>query len=111
MLIEKVGVTSSIILYLFFSKRKLPLITAYHLLSLSTEFAHLRSPLVSEISWDEAMPGDLVFGVDDGHVGIVAGRDEHGNLLIIHCTSGSLNGVVITDANGFVSVCRPHYYA
>ena len=49
LLIEKVGVTSSIILYLFFSKRKLPLITAYHLLSLSTEFAHLRSPQVSEI--------------------------------------------------------------
>ena len=65
----------------------------------------------TDISWDEAIPGDLVFGVDDGHVGIVAGRDVHGNLLIIHCTSGSLNGVVITDVSGFVSVCRPNYYA
>ena len=65
----------------------------------------------TDISWDEAMPGDIVFGTEDGHVGIVAGRNEHGNLLIIHCTSGSLNGVVITGSGGFLSVCRPNYYS
>lgn len=36
------------------------------------------------ISWDEAQLGDLVFYPDLGHVGIVSGKDENGNLLIIH---------------------------
>ena len=49
LLIEKVGVTSSIIHHLFFPMRKLSLITAHHLLSRGTEFAHLHSPFVSEI--------------------------------------------------------------
>ncbi|SMC62253.1 C40 family peptidase [Papillibacter cinnamivorans] len=58
------------------------------------------------ISWDEAMPGDLVFYPEDEHVGIVAGRDEDGNLLIIHCSSG-YNNVVITGVDGFTSIGRP----
>ena len=45
----------------------------------------------TSIDWDDAMPGDLVFYPDDEHVGIVAGRDEDGNLLIIHCASGYHN--------------------
>lgn len=61
------------------------------------------------ISWDEAMPGDLVFYPDDEHVGIVAGSDEVGNLLIIHCASG-YNNVVITNADGFTSIGRPLFY-
>ncbi len=61
------------------------------------------------ISWDEAMPGDLVFYPNDEHVGIVAGRDEDGNLLIIHCAS-VYDNVVITDADGFTSIGRPLIY-
>ena len=58
------------------------------------------------ISWDEAVPGDLVFYPEDTHVGIVGGRDEDGNLLIIHCAAG----VQITGSSGFISIARPFYY-
>mgnify|MGYP000772345690 FL=1 len=64
----------------------------------------------SAISWDEALPGDLVFYPEDSHVGIVGGRDEHGNLLIIHCASG-YNNVVITGIEGFTSIGRPVYFS
>ncbi len=63
----------------------------------------------TEISWDDAQPGDLVFYPGDTHVGIVGGRDENGKLLIIHCASGA-NNVVITDADGFTAVGRPGYF-
>lgn len=62
------------------------------------------------ISWDEAMPGDLVFYPEDSHVGIVGGRDESGDLLIIHCASG-YNNVVITGIEGFTSIGRPVYFS
>lgn len=62
------------------------------------------------ISWDEALPGDLVFYPEDSHVGIVGGRDESGNLLIIHCASGYSN-VVITGIEGFTSIGRPVYFS
>ena len=60
-----------------------------------------------DISWDDAMPGDLVFFPGDAHVGIVGGRDENGNLVIIHCSAG----VQITGASGFTSIARPTYYS
>ena len=63
----------------------------------------------TDISWPDAQPGDLVFYPDNSHVGIVCGRDENGNLLVIHCASGA-NNVVITGTSGFVSVARPDYY-
>lgn len=63
----------------------------------------------TDISWDEAMPGDLVFYLEDDHVGIVCGWDERGNLLVIHCAS-SANNVVITGTSGFSFVARPDYY-
>lgn len=62
------------------------------------------------IPWSDALPGDLVFYPDDEHVGIVGGRDEDGNLLIIHCAS-SYNCVVITGLEGFTAIGRPVYYA
>ena len=61
------------------------------------------------ISWDDALPGDLVFYPDDVHVGIVGGRDANGDLLIIHCAS-SYNNVVITEKEGFTTIGRPDYY-
>lgn len=61
------------------------------------------------IAWSEAQPGDLVFYPGDSHVGIVGGRDENGNLLIIHCASGA-NNVVITGLEGFTSIGRPEYF-
>lgn len=62
------------------------------------------------ITWDEALPGDLVFYPSDTHVGIVGGKDENGELLIVHCASG-YNNVVITGKEGFTSVARPDFYA
>lgn len=61
------------------------------------------------ITWANAIPGDLVFYPEDSHVGIVGGRDEAGNLLIVHCASG-YNCVVVTGANGFTSIGRPLFY-
>ena len=71
--------------------------------------AHMQHTYCTPISWDEAQPGDLVFYPGDQHVGIVGGRDEAGNLLIIHCAF-SQNNVVITGLEGFTSIGKPVYY-
>ena len=63
------------------------------------------------ISWSEAQPGDLVFYPEDMHIGIVGGWDANGNIQIIHCASGSLNGVVITGKSGFTSIAQPYYFS
>lgn len=63
------------------------------------------------ISESEALPGDLVFASDIGHVGIVGGRDGNSSLLIIHCTGGGYNNVVITGMDGFFGItARPQWY-
>lgn len=72
--------------------------------------ASMQHSYCTPISWAEAIPGDLVFYPDDTHVGIVGGRDESGNLLIIHCAS-SANGTVVTGVSGFTSIGKPLYYA
>jgi len=59
----------------------------------------------TDIPWDEEQIGDLVFYEDDSHVGIVAGWDENGDVLIIHCSAG-YNNIVITGADGFEIVSR-----
>ena len=64
----------------------------------------------TNISWNDAQPGDLVFYPGDTHVGIVGGRDTDGNLLIVHC-SGGANSVVITGSAGFTAVARPDCFA
>ena len=61
------------------------------------------------ISWADAIPGDLVFYPGDSHVGIVGGRDENGDLQIIHCAS-SANGTVVTGVSGFTAIGRPVFY-
>lgn len=71
--------------------------------------ARMQHTYCTSISWEEAQPGDLVFYPEDTHVGIVGGRDENGNLLIVHCASGA-NNVIITGLEGFTSVGRPLYY-
>ena len=71
--------------------------------------AHAQHTYCTEITWNEARPGDLAFYPEDEHVGIVCGRDEDGSLLVIHCAS-SANNVVITGISGFVSVARPDFY-
>lgn len=71
--------------------------------------AAMQHTYCTAIQWDEAQPGDLVFYPDDEHVGIVGGRDEAGELLVIHCASGA-NNVVITGTDGFTMIGRPLYY-
>ena len=63
----------------------------------------------SRISWSSAQAGDLAFYGDLSHVGIVAGKDAAGNILVIHCSSGG-NNVVITTNSGFGFVARPRCY-
>ena len=71
--------------------------------------ATMQHSYCTDISWEDAQPGDLVFYPDNSHVGIVGGRDANGDLLIIHCASGH-NNVVITGLAGFTSIGRPMYY-
>ena len=71
--------------------------------------ATMQRSYCTDISWLDARPGDLVFYPDNSHVGVICGRDENGNLLVIHCASGA-NNVVITGTSGFISVARPDYY-
>ena len=63
----------------------------------------------SRISWSSAQAGDLAFYGDLSHVGIVAGKDATGNILVIHCSSGN-NNVVITTNSGFGFAARPRCY-
>ena len=63
----------------------------------------------SRISWSSAQAGDLAFYGDLSHVGIVAGKDAAGNILVIHCSSGR-NNVVITTNSGFGFAARPSAY-
>ena len=63
----------------------------------------------TNISWSDALPGDLVFYADDSHVGIVCGYDGVGNILVIHC-SGGQNGVVVTGREGFAVAARPDLF-
>ena len=72
--------------------------------------ATMQHSYCTAISWEDALPGDLVFYPGDEHVGIVGGRDEAGNLLIIHCAS-SANGTVVTGVSGFAAIARPLYYS
>lgn len=62
-----------------------------------------------KISCNEAQPGDLVFYPDLGHVGIVAGQDGNGDILVVHCAS-SQNNVVVTGLQGFTKIGRPVLY-
>lgn len=63
----------------------------------------------TRIPWNSAEPGDLAFLSDLSHVGIVAGKDENGNILVIHCSS-SANNVVITTNSIFGFAARPNCY-
>lgn len=65
--------------------------------------------ICSRIAWSAAQPGDLAFLSDLSHVGIVAGKDENGNILVIHCVSGA-NNVVITSNSIFGFAAKPSCY-
>ena len=69
--------------------------------------AMMQHTYCTDITWDVAQIGDLVFYPDDEHVGIVAGWNETGDILIVHCASG-YNNVVITGKEGFAYVARPN---
>lgn len=63
----------------------------------------------ADIEWDEVQPGDLLFYPEDEHVGIAAGRDWLGRLLVVHCASGT-GGVAISHRTGFETAARPVWY-
>ena len=62
-----------------------------------------------DIEWDKVQPGDLLFYPEDEHVGIAAGRDWLGHLLVVHCASGT-GGVAISHRTGFETAARPVWY-
>lgn len=62
-----------------------------------------------DIEWDEVQPGDLLFYPEDEHVGIAAGRDWLGRLLVVHCAAGT-GGVAISHRTGFETAARPVWY-
>ena len=62
-----------------------------------------------DIEWDEVQPGDLLFYPEDEHVGIAAGRDWLGRLLVVHCASGT-GGAAISHRTGFETAARPMWY-
>ena len=62
-----------------------------------------------DIEWDEVQPGDLLFYPEDEHVGIAAGRDWLGRLLVVHCAAGT-DGVAISHRTGFKTAARPLWY-
>lgn len=62
-----------------------------------------------DIEWGEVQPGDLLFYSEDEHVGIAAGRDWLGRLLVVHCASGT-GGVAISHRTGFETAARPMWY-
>lgn len=64
----------------------------------------------ADIPWEEVQPGDLVFYPEDDHVGIAAGRDGQGRLLVVHCASGT-DGVAISHQTSFKTAARPVWYA
>lgn len=62
-----------------------------------------------DIEWGEVQPGDLLFYPEDEHVGIAAGRDWLGRLLVVHCAAGT-NGVAISHRTGFETAARTVWY-
>lgn len=63
----------------------------------------------ADIPWEEVQPGDLVFYPEDDHVGIAAGRDGQGWLLVVHCAAGA-GGVTLSCSNAFTQAARPGWY-
>ena len=63
----------------------------------------------ADIPWEEVQPGDLVFYPEDDHVGIAAGHDGQGRLLVVHCAAGA-GGVTLSCSNGFTQAARPGWY-
>ena len=63
----------------------------------------------ANIPWEEVQPGDLVFYPEDDHVGIAAGRDGQGRLLVVHCAAGA-GGVTLSGSDGFTQAARPGWY-
>lgn len=66
---------------------------------------------LTEISDDEALPGDMALFADASHIGLIVGRSEAGKLLVCHCSSGQ-NNVVITEAatSDFTVIGRPDIF-
>ena len=52
---------------------------------------------------------DMLFYPEDEHVGIAAGRDWLGRLLVVHCAAGT-DGVAISHRTGFKTAARPVWY-
>ena len=68
------------------------------------------------VSEEDAQPGDLVFqrgpeAGSDNHVGIICGKTDSGDWIVVHCSS-SQNGVTVGEAYsaGFRYIRQPSFY-
>lgn len=68
------------------------------------------------VSEADAQPGDLVFqrgpeAGSDNHVGIICGKSDGGDWVVVHCSSGK-NGVTVGEAYsaGFRYIRQPDFY-
>lgn len=66
---------------------------------------------LTEVSAEDAQPGDVALNADNSHVGMVVGRDEDDELLVCHCSAAE-NNVVVSgcEGGGFVRMGRPAIY-
>lgn len=66
---------------------------------------------LTEVTAEEAQPGDIALNADNSHVGMAVGRDEGGELLVCHCSAVE-NGVVVSgcEVGGFVRFGRSAVY-
>lgn len=66
---------------------------------------------LTDVSFADALPGDIALFPDASHVGLVVGRSSDGGILVCHC-SYSQNNVVVTDcaATGFTAIGRPDVF-
>ena len=71
--------------------------------------------LSQAIEMEDVQPGDLLFYANpkdvgyNNHIGIAVGRDEEGQLKVVHCSSGA-DGVTVTGLQGFRYARRPYIY-
>jgi hypothetical protein len=68
------------------------------------------------VSEADAQPGDLVFqrgpeAESDNHIGIICGKTDAGDWIVVHCSAGQ-NGVVTGEAYnaGFRLIRQPNFY-
>lgn len=66
---------------------------------------------LTEVSEEDAQPGDMALNADNSHIGMVVGRDKNGELIVCHCSAAENNVVVGgCETGGFARFGRVKVY-